>query len=417
MGDVSGATPSSRSGSRMSDRRATMPGSTTMSASPSRTRTIRRSRPCARPCSRHGAGGRRSWPAMVGRRGLRDAPVRTGARGARLAAPMQPPTVEAPCPTVATARPRPDRRAASRPWTPPARGRAPRRPRRRIVAVGSARGRAAHIGPSTRVIDLGPDRDARASRTRTSTRPRRPRGCAASCTRRAAATTYLAVIADYAAAIPTRPGSGAAAGTWTTSRAARPPRGPRRGRPDRPVFLTNATATAPGSTPGRSSSRHHRRHARPADGRIEREPDGYAERHPPRRARWTSSSARARRHPDRPGGGAAPRPGLPALAGHHRPGRTRSSRHRGARLRRPGRRGELTGRVVGAMWWERHRGAGQIEEFVERAPTSIGRYRATSVKLMMDGVLENFTGAMIEPYLDGTAATDNRGLSPVDPAA
>ena len=29
-------------------------------------------------------------------------------------------------------------------------------------------------------------------------------------------------------------------------------------------------------------------------------------------------------------------------------------------------RGELTGRVVGALWWEHHRGAEQIEEFVER---------------------------------------------------
>jgi predicted amidohydrolase YtcJ len=80
-------------------------------------------------------------------------------------------------------------------------------------------------------------------------------------------------------------------------------------------------------------------------------------------------------------------------------------------------RGELTGRVVGAMWWERHRGAEQIEEFVERRrSTSIGRYRATSVKLMMDGVLENFTGAMIEPYADGQGGvTDNRGLSQIDP--
>ncbi len=80
-------------------------------------------------------------------------------------------------------------------------------------------------------------------------------------------------------------------------------------------------------------------------------------------------------------------------------------------------RGELTGRVVGAMWWERHRGVEQIEEFVERRrSTSIGRYRATSVKLMMDGVLENFTGAMIEPYDDGRGGvTDNRGLSQIDP--
>jgi predicted amidohydrolase YtcJ len=80
-------------------------------------------------------------------------------------------------------------------------------------------------------------------------------------------------------------------------------------------------------------------------------------------------------------------------------------------------RGELTARVVGAMWWDHHRGADQIDEFVERRrTTSIGRYQATSVKLMMDGVLENFTGAMLEPYLDRQGAvTDNRGLLQIDP--
>ena len=80
-------------------------------------------------------------------------------------------------------------------------------------------------------------------------------------------------------------------------------------------------------------------------------------------------------------------------------------------------RGELTGRVVGAMWWEHHRGAEQIEELVERRrATAIGRYAPTSVKLMMDGVLENFTGAMLEPYLDGDGGpTDNRGLLQIDP--
>ena len=79
-------------------------------------------------------------------------------------------------------------------------------------------------------------------------------------------------------------------------------------------------------------------------------------------------------------------------------------------------RGELTGRVVGAMWWEHHRGAEQIEEFVERRrATAIGRYAPTSVKLMMDGVLENFTGAMLEPYLDGRGGTtDNRGILQID---
>jgi predicted amidohydrolase YtcJ len=36
---------------------------------------------------------------------------------------------------------------------------------------------------------------------------------------------------------------------------------------------------------------------------------------------------------------------------------------------------------------------------------------------MMDGVLENFTGAMLDPYLDGRGGTtDNRGLLQIDPA-
>jgi predicted amidohydrolase YtcJ len=80
-------------------------------------------------------------------------------------------------------------------------------------------------------------------------------------------------------------------------------------------------------------------------------------------------------------------------------------------------RGELTGRVVGALWWERSRGAEQIEELVERRTRTAGeRYWPTSVKLMQDGVLENFTGAVIEPYLgtDGQP-TQNRGLSQIDP--
>ncbi len=82
-------------------------------------------------------------------------------------------------------------------------------------------------------------------------------------------------------------------------------------------------------------------------------------------------------------------------------------------------RGELTARVVGALWWERSRGAEQIDELLERrARTAIGRYAPTSVKLMQDGVLENFTGAVIEPYLgaDGRP-TANRGLSQIDPEA
>jgi predicted amidohydrolase YtcJ len=64
-------------------------------------------------------------------------------------------------------------------------------------------------------------------------------------------------------------------------------------------------------------------------------------------------------------------------------------------------RGELTGRVVGALWLERGRGTEQVDELVAiREATSVGTYRAGSVKIMLDGVCENFTAAVAEPYLD-----------------
>ena len=80
-------------------------------------------------------------------------------------------------------------------------------------------------------------------------------------------------------------------------------------------------------------------------------------------------------------------------------------------------RGTLTGRVVGALWWERSRGLEQIDDLVAlRAGGTAGRFAATSVKIMQDGVCENFTGATIDPYLDEHGhATDNNGLSMVEP--
>jgi predicted amidohydrolase YtcJ len=81
-------------------------------------------------------------------------------------------------------------------------------------------------------------------------------------------------------------------------------------------------------------------------------------------------------------------------------------------------RGDLTAKVVGAMWWERDRGVEQIDELVDRrSANAVGRYRPTSVKLMMDGVLENFTGTMLDSYLgDDGRPTGNRGISMIDPA-
>ncbi|OPC77733.1 amidohydrolase [Embleya scabrispora] len=64
------------------------------------------------------------------------------------------------------------------------------------------------------------------------------------------------------------------------------------------------------------------------------------------------------------------------------------------------RSGRLTGRVTGALWWDRERGVEQLPELVERRDVGrVGRFRATSVKVMQDGVCENFTAALLAPYL------------------
>ncbi len=81
--------------------------------------------------------------------------------------------------------------------------------------------------------------------------------------------------------------------------------------------------------------------------------------------------------------------------------------------------GRLTAKVVGALWWDRARGAEQIDELVERRSRfNHPRFRPTSVKIMQDGVAENFTAGMTAPYLDACGhPTDNSGLSMVDPVA
>jgi predicted amidohydrolase YtcJ len=81
------------------------------------------------------------------------------------------------------------------------------------------------------------------------------------------------------------------------------------------------------------------------------------------------------------------------------------------------RRGLLTARVTGALWWQRGAGLGQLDFLAERrAVAGQGRFRATSVKIMQDGVCENFTAAMLAPYLDGHGhPTGARGTSFFDP--
>jgi predicted amidohydrolase YtcJ len=73
--------------------------------------------------------------------------------------------------------------------------------------------------------------------------------------------------------------------------------------------------------------------------------------------------------------------------------------------------GRLECRVVAALWWDDEEGLEQIESLVERRREAGPRFRPTSVKLMLDGVAENFTASMLDPYLgpDGSP-TGNRGI-------
>jgi hypothetical protein len=68
------------------------------------------------------------------------------------------------------------------------------------------------------------------------------------------------------------------------------------------------------------------------------------------------------------------------------------------------------------MWWSRHRGLDQLDELVERRERGAPGFRPTSVKLMLDGVVENFTASMLASYLDGDGnQTGNSGIDFIDP--
>ena len=85
--------------------------------------------------------------------------------------------------------------------------------------------------------------------------------------------------------------------------------------------------------------------------------------------------------------------------------------------RRAASAGTLLANVVGALWWRRHEGLEQLEELLHRRDTDgAGRFRPTSVKMMLDGVAENHTAALLDPYLDSHGcATENSGLDFIDP--
>lgn len=62
--------------------------------------------------------------------------------------------------------------------------------------------------------------------------------------------------------------------------------------------------------------------------------------------------------------------------------------------------GTLTAHVVQALWWDRERGLDQVPELAERrrAAEVHDSVHAHVVKIMLDGMVENRTAAMLEPY-------------------
>ncbi|MFF2495624.1 amidohydrolase [Agromyces sp. NPDC058064] len=83
--------------------------------------------------------------------------------------------------------------------------------------------------------------------------------------------------------------------------------------------------------------------------------------------------------------------------------------------------GALEVHVVGAQWWERSGGLEQVAEMVRRRDEikALGhesRFSLGTTKIMVDGVAENQTAAMLTPYRDAHGHdTHNHGLSFVDP--
>ena len=71
--------------------------------------------------------------------------------------------------------------------------------------------------------------------------------------------------------------------------------------------------------------------------------------------------------------------------------------------------GELVARVISTQRWSRHHGVEQLEGLIDTSrDLAIGRLRADRIKILLDGIVENSTAAMLEPYLDAGRPTDRR---------
>jgi predicted amidohydrolase YtcJ len=79
--------------------------------------------------------------------------------------------------------------------------------------------------------------------------------------------------------------------------------------------------------------------------------------------------------------------------------------------------GRLSVRVVASQLWDSSRGLEQVPDLVAARDASASvRLRASTVKFFVDGIIENGTALMSEPYLDARGEpTANRGMPMVDP--
>jgi predicted amidohydrolase YtcJ len=77
---------------------------------------------------------------------------------------------------------------------------------------------------------------------------------------------------------------------------------------------------------------------------------------------------------------------------------------------------QLRMRVVASLWWDREKGPEQIENLLllREEFNKGGLVRPTTVKIMEDGVMENYTAAMLEPYL---IPAGSRGIPMIQPEA
>lgn len=74
--------------------------------------------------------------------------------------------------------------------------------------------------------------------------------------------------------------------------------------------------------------------------------------------------------------------------------------------------GQLTMRVVAALWWDRHRGMEQVDGLVEQRDWGTGgNVSATTVKIMLDGCPESCTASMLDPFEGEFGRTHGTGIA------